>query len=303
LFREDVLETWPALEAFMLLEIAGDADPIALRAWVGYQKPTNGKDFKAAQRNASAYLALQQDYGLLTLDLVAELDGKPPNEFRGSGKSRLLYRLERLRELLTDVPSDEPGEAVAHIFDPDRWVDFEGDHAELAREDILRLRAESEALLEAMDEPSIKKLVDQLRHRIATREPLGAAGEDGGVRIVTLWGAKGLTADYVYVAGLVDEALPGPHDPDSTALTPAQHLAEQRRLLYVSLTRAKKALVISRSKKIKWGDAPGLGLSSGTGGGYWQTLHRTRFFDALPSGVLPTAIDGTNWDGIDVDED
>ena len=65
-------------------------------------------------------------------------------------------------------------------------------------------------MLAEMNGPfSPKKLVEQLRYRIATREPMGQGGVEG-IRIVTLWGAKGLTADFVYIIGLVDEALPRP---------------------------------------------------------------------------------------------
>ena len=76
---------------------------------------------------------------------------------------------------------------------------------------------------------------------------------------MTLWGAKGLTADYVYVAGLCDKALPGPHAQSSAGLTEGERLMEQLRLLYVSMTRAGSGLVISRPAKIKRGKAQALG--------------------------------------------
>jgi DNA helicase-2/ATP-dependent DNA helicase PcrA len=54
-FAEDALETWPAREAFILLEILGAPDAISLRDWVAYQPSTEGKGFKASQRNAPSY--------------------------------------------------------------------------------------------------------------------------------------------------------------------------------------------------------------------------------------------------------
>lgn len=300
-FSEDILETWPAREAFMFLEVLGAPDPVCLRDWVAYKPPTDGKDFKAPSRNAKAY-PLKADHGILTLDLIGELEGQPASAFRGSGKGNLLGRLDRLRDLLNTVPdTDEPAELVDEVFDPDRWIDFAGSHADLAREDIERLNREAHKLLGGMNEPSLKSLVEQLRYRIATREPLGRA--DGvGVRIVTLWGAKGLTADFVYILGLVDEALPGPHRPESTGLRAGEHLAEQRRLLYVSLTRAKKALTLSRPREIRRGEVPALGLERTASGTRWrQRLHRTRFLDDLPRGVLPAVVDGDEWAGIELE--
>ena len=58
---------------------------------------------------------------------------------------------------------------------------------------------------------------------------------DVNVRIMTFQGAKGLEADVVCVVGLEDETIPRKG-------ATGEQLAEQARLLYVSMTRAKKAL-------------------------------------------------------------
>ena len=34
-------------------------------------------------------------------------------------------------------------------------------------------------------------------------------GDDVDISVSTMWGAKGVTADNVYIVGLVDEAIPG----------------------------------------------------------------------------------------------
>jgi len=54
------------------------------------------------------------------------------------------------------------------------------------------------------------------------------------IRIMTMHQAKGLSADAVFVVGIEDEYLPGKGNPD-----------EERRLLYVSLTRARKYLFVT----------------------------------------------------------
>ena len=58
----------------------------------------------------------------------------------------------------------------------------------------------------------------------------------------TLWGAKGVTAEHVYLLGVCKEALPGERR-DEYPGTDADYVDEQRRLFYVSITRAKKTLV------------------------------------------------------------
>lgn len=294
-FSEDVLETWGAREAFVLLEIHAAPDPVAIRDWIGYQEPEAGKKFKAPDRNAAVYSALRAEFGPLTKDRAVELAARPVNELTGSGRKKVKQRLERLKSLLIELEAIEDAQHVVDwIFDPDRWVDYEGAHADLAGEDIRRLHAEATKLLgEGLD---LGEIAPRLRYRIATREPLGTE-QEARVRIVTLWGAKGLTADYVYLVGLVDEALPGPHDPDSTGLTAGEHEAEQRRLLYVSLTRAKKSLVLSRPKRISRGDALALGLAVPTFG-WTVSLHRTRFLAPLPAGLLPVSVAYSAWEGV-----
>jgi len=77
-----------------------------------------------------------------------------------------------------------------------------------------------------------------LRYQIATRDPF-ATDETPDIQVATFWGAKGVTAEHVYILGLCDEAIPGTKREEYPG-TDAEYIDEQRRLFYVSLTRAKK---------------------------------------------------------------
>ncbi len=79
------------------------------------------------------------------------------------------------------------------------------------------------------------------------------------VRIMTVHGAKGLEFRYVFLVNLVDKKFPtiarGEKIPLTDALVREKvesnsdiHLAEERRLFYVALTRAKEALYLSGAK-------------------------------------------------------
>jgi len=304
-FSEDILETWPAREAFIFLSILGDPDdPVTLRDWVSYKQPNAaGGNWKAPNRNAAAYRLLRAERGVLSRDAAVELAPLTEQELRGAGKRNVLRRVQRLRDLLTDVPeTTDPAVLIAHVLDHDRWVIPEAPSAPLALDDIDRLRREAERMLEEENDLTLEALVRRLRYRIATREPLGEE-EDPDVKIVTLWGAKGLTADFVYIVGLCDEALPGPYDQKATGLSEAEHDREQLRLLYVSLTRAKQAMVLSRALKIRRGEVPALGLTRRNAGDqYRQDLRQCRFFSAFSPSVLPASVDGRDWDGIQLGE-
>lgn len=67
------------------------------------------------------------------------------------------------------------------------------------------------------------------------------------VRVLTMHGAKGLQADVVFIPGLEEQALPGPRRAAVLGL-----VLEGARLLYVSMTRARGALVLTRALRRFW---------------------------------------------------
>lgn len=303
-FAEDVLQTWPAREAFIFLEILGDPiDAVAFRDWISYQDDDEGKDFKAPSRNAGAYMKLKGRDGTLTMEKVEALREALLSSFSGQGRGNVHTRIHRLLDLCADVSVARPVEEVLEdVFDPERWIDYGGDAADLARIDLERLKVESLRLAE--EDPNLGSVAKKLRYRIATRDPIGAELTDAnGIRIVTLWGAKGLTAHHVFLVGLADEALPGRHDPDETGHELSEHLDEQRRLLYVSLTRAKRSLVISRAEKLRRGKVAALGLRHPSRWNtYWAYLTPCRFLADLDANALPDSVDGEFWPGLSTDE-
>jgi DNA helicase II / ATP-dependent DNA helicase PcrA len=78
---------------------------------------------------------------------------------------------------------------------------------------------------------------------------LGMDIPDGGVlpprvRVMTMHGAKGLSGHVVFIPGLEDEVFPGPYRTPYPGL-----VLEAARLLYVSITRARAACVVSLARR------------------------------------------------------
>lgn len=76
------------------------------------------------------------------------------------------------------------------------------------------------------------------------------------VRVMTMHGAKGLSASVVFIPGLEEEILPGPWRQPFPGL-----VLEAARLLYVSVTRARAACILSYSRTrivngVFYGSAP-----------------------------------------------
>jgi DNA helicase-2/ATP-dependent DNA helicase PcrA len=99
-----------------------------------------------------------------------------------------------------------------------------------------------------------------------------AAGSDDGVNLLTLHRAKGLEWDAVLLPGLEEGTLPIRQAADD-----ADALAEERRLLYVGLTRARRHLLLS------WAERR-------TGPGDRESARRpSRFLRALEAGRVGSA--------------
>src|SRR5690606_19244910 len=88
------------------------------------------------------------------------------------------------------------------------------------------------------------------------------------VLVVTLEAAREVEADHVYVLGLHAARIPGPSPTDAPVpeeltgddhggAAGAWHLAAQRRLLYVAMTRARRRLVLAYPER----DGEGVALT------------------------------------------
>ena len=96
---------------------------------------------------------------------------------------------------------------------------------------------------EAAAGTTLRQFVDELVERQAGQhEPTLAA-----VTLATLHSAKGLEWDTVYIAGLSEGYLPISYAKDPAAIE------EERRLLYVGITRARRALALSWSGTVTQG--------------------------------------------------
>jgi DNA helicase-2/ATP-dependent DNA helicase PcrA len=102
------------------------------------------------------------------------------------------------------------------------------------------------------DISTIVKLLDSER-------PSGA----GSVLLKTMWKAKGLEADVVFMVGLEDDLIPNPRSSD---------IVEEARLFYVSMTRAKEKLYLFHAFKRPRGISYGQEL---------MDKRRSKFLDAI----------------------
>lgn len=109
----------------------------------------------------------------------------------------------------------------------------------------------------SLDEPNLRTSLPLLEALIDLQVPVDPdhSSDENAVSILTMHASKGLEFDYVFIPCLVGRRMPANFrqslwmvpDPmrKESAPTKQTHLDEERRLLYVAMTRAKKRLFLS----------------------------------------------------------
>ncbi len=169
--------------------------------------------------------------------------------------SRSLGPISRFRTLVADLRSTAEGAPVSRILES--VLEQTGYLAEL----------------HASTDPQDESRVDNLAELVAVAEDFGRANpngtldefleqvslssdadqipdpEVGEVTLMTLHTAKGLEFPVVFLTGLEDGTFP-----HQRSLSSSTELAEERRLAYVGLTRARRKLYLSRAEtRHTWG--------------------------------------------------
>ena len=92
----------------------------------------------------------------------------------------------------------------------------------------------------------------ELTQMVALMTMLEGKDEDpDAVRMSTLHASKGLEFPHVFLIGVEEGILPHKGDPDAPAETMGARIEEERRLMYVGITRAQRSLQITWCKKRK----------------------------------------------------
>ena len=302
-FSESLLETWSVREAFLFFCLLTAPDPPTWRAWLGYKTPNPNGTFRAPKRNTGAYLRfLQTCDDNINIQAIEEIVSEPRTKSRGQGGGNLWDRAKRYLDLKAELAirdREEAANVITKIFSVPLWG---ADGSETARLDMELLHAKAVAIIAEFaesgpiqeTETQLKELAHRLRYMIATREPF-ESDKSHDLQVTTLWGAKGVTAHHVYILGLCGEAVPGERRPEYPG-TREEYLEEQRRLFYVSITRSRRTLVLSRPKKIRPGEAQQLQLSIRPPSGHWADLEMSPFLRDIID-VLPSAQSGDDWSG------
>jgi DNA helicase-2/ATP-dependent DNA helicase PcrA len=248
-FHEEVLRTELVRERFALAALlANEEDAVALRAWFGFK---GNQAARAPQQNAPAIKSIR-DSGLFGRQLMEGIVAGTVM-VAGTGRDAIRQRAAMYLRLSQEAEPLSLQDKIGYLFNPDLAATVEDPEKQRYARDDLTLLRDSALQLADHRETTLLRIIDTLRYRISTRQPLLEGEPDARIRIMTLYGAKGLEADAIIVAGLADNILPGKDDKDKAKIETRRD--EQRRLLYVAITRAQRQLILSWPLSMAYADA------------------------------------------------
>lgn len=148
--------------------------------------------------------------------------------------------------------------------------------------DTVQYDAAPPATARSDDEEPATGLAGYLQH-VALLTSADAGGDGPAVRLMTVHAAKGLEFDHVFVVGLEEGTFPS-----LRAAEDPRGLEEERRLMYVAMTRARRSLLLSSAQER---------LQNGER----QTLRPSRFLKEVPADCI--APHAPSWRRYDADDD
>ena len=194
------------------------------------------------------------------------------NEIGGKPYQSLQTFIQWLQAMQRDADSAPPLEILNRVISDIEYDDYLFElHKAPAKIELRQKRIDQlRAWIGKLQEERFETLGGLMQHLTLLDILDRQEQEQDAIQLMTLHSAKGLEFPVVYIAGCEEELLPHRNSMDSD-----DGEREERRLLYVGMTRAKETLLLSYAKARRRGAE-------------LQTTEPSRFLDELPA-------DGVQW--------
>jgi ATP-dependent DNA helicase Rep len=235
----------------------------------------------------------RRDIGVTSRGHIAQIAGKrhcslfeaaQAPECRAALKPRSVDSLMEFCSMISQAGDSgertDPIEAVKDLFDRidyEAWLRTQSDNPAAAERRIENTR-ELLAWLSRLQEGNPGEGLTDLLGRLSLLTSLDQDEDTGQeVRLMTLHGSKGLEFPHVFMVGVEEELLPHRNSMEENAEE------EERRLMYVGITRARESLSLSfAEKRRRYGEM--------------VSCQPSRFLEELPKDLL-------EWRGDNVEKD
>ena len=187
---------------------------------------------------------LQETANQLKLSLFATVDELTGKLKASLGKFTDLIRLMQLESKVLNL-----AETISYVIETSGIREHYENDSKEGEERIENLNELISAVTGFEAEDTTNPLVEFLAHAVLESGDNQANSYDSAVQLMTVHAAKGLEFKVVFVVGLEDGLFP--HE---NCLNNPKEVEEERRLMYVAITRAKEKLYLMRAcSRLMWG--------------------------------------------------
>jgi DNA helicase II / ATP-dependent DNA helicase PcrA len=155
-------------------------------------------------------------------------------------------KLQKLPDQFKQIKKKTPEDAISFIEHEMGLKDYlkkqgnEGNKLERGSDDVRDLK------VSARQHTTIEAFLEHVDHMIAKQEEAKKQPVNSeAVQLLTIHRAKGLEYKHVYILGAVEGSLPHDYALDAWREGDDKPVEEERRLMYVAMTRAETSLSIS----------------------------------------------------------
>ncbi|WP_243292933.1 ATP-dependent helicase [Bacillus sp. FJAT-47783] len=170
------------------------------------------------------------------IDALPKLQGLKPFQ---------VTKLNKVKRLLPKLKEMKPIHALDVIEKDLGFADFvkkrghEGNKIEKGSDEIRDLKVAAKQF------QTVQSFLAHVDHMVAKTKEMKKDKHKRGVQLMTIHRAKGLEFENVYILAAVDGGIPHDYALDAYSNGDDAPLEEERRLLYVAITRAKKYVALS----------------------------------------------------------
>lgn len=231
-----------------LRAIANPGDEVSLRRILNVPKRGIGERAETAIESLAERERIGFDEALRRADQAPALAARSLNAIRG-----FVDMMEALRTL-ADSGADAPTVLQAVLEQSGYLAELQASHDpqdETRVENLAELESVAQEFATANEGSTLVQFLEQIA-LVADSDEIPDDDQHGGVvTLMTLHTAKGLEFPVVFLTGMEDGIFP-----HIRSLGEPSELAEERRLAYVGLTRARQRLYLTRAvSRSAWGTA------------------------------------------------
>lgn len=205
-------------------------------------------------------------------EILLEIDNY--DEFSAGTKTRLKNFYELISDLQVKQMSMKLPEFISYLLDKTEYIsgvkETEDEVTAESRIDNLQEFINVAREFEPTEEGNDNILGEFLSQVALVSDIDTYEEEDNALTLMTLHSAKGLEFDVVFLAGLDEGIFPHSRATNAQGYTSDSEMEEERRLMYVGVTRARKKLFLTHAERRKmWGN--------------YQFYNPSRFIGEIPS--------------------